>query len=58
MKIDADNSGIVIEELDDTHLLVKQNMVSFLKTELNRLLSQNTYNAIDEDDVDKMDDAL
>ncbi|QLQ82071.1 hypothetical protein HG537_0G03260 [Torulaspora globosa] len=50
MQIDAEQSDIILEELDDTHLLVDPSKVEFIKRELNRLLSKNIYNPMDEDE--------
>lgn len=50
MQIDAEQSDIILEELDDTHLLVDPAKVEFIKRELNRLLSKNIYNPMDEDE--------
>ncbi|QLL34950.1 hypothetical protein HG536_0H03250 [Torulaspora globosa] len=50
MQIDAERSDIILEELDDTHLLVDPSKVEFIKRELNRLLSKNIYNPMDEDE--------
>lgn len=47
VKIDAEYKDIVIEELDDTHLLVDPAKISFIKQELKQLLSKNMYNADD-----------
>lgn len=47
LQLDLKNRGIVLEELDNTHLMIKQDMVPFVKGELNRLLSQNIYEPID-----------
>ncbi|CUM62548.1 uncharacterized protein PRCAT00000100001 [Priceomyces carsonii] len=43
MQIDSKTPGIVLDELDETHLLIKQDQVQGVKTELNRLLSKNIY---------------
>lgn len=50
VNIDSDKHDIVIEELDDTHLLIDSTKVDFVKEELNRLLTANTYNPMDEED--------
>lgn len=50
MQLDALRSDIILEELDDTHLLVDPSKVEFIKRELNRLLSKNIYNPMDEDE--------
>ncbi|AQZ12862.1 TFB5 (YDR079C-A) [Zygosaccharomyces parabailii] len=50
IQIDSDKSDIILEELDDTHLLVDPAKVEFVKRELNRLLSKNIYNPMDEEE--------
>ncbi|GAV52481.1 hypothetical protein ZYGR_0AG04720 [Zygosaccharomyces rouxii] len=50
VQIDADKSDIILEELDDTHLLIDPAKVEFIKRELNRLLSKNIYNPLDEEE--------
>lgn len=50
MNIDADKHDIVIQELDDTHLLIDPAKVEFVKEELNRILTANTYNPLDEEE--------
>lgn len=50
VQIDAQRSDIILEELDDTHLLVDPSKVEFIKQELNRLLSKNIYNPVDEEE--------
>lgn len=50
IQIDADKSDIILEELDDTHLLIDPAKVEFIKRELNRLLSKNIYNPLDEEE--------
>ncbi|CCD22514.1 TFIIH complex subunit TFB5 NDAI_0A03570 [Naumovozyma dairenensis CBS 421] len=50
VQIDAQRSDIILEELDDTHLLVDPNKVAFIKFELNRLLSKNIYNPMDDEE--------
>lgn len=47
LQLDLKNQGIVLEELDNTHLMIKQDMVQYVKEELNRLLSKNIYDPID-----------
>ena len=51
VNIDSDSHDIVIEELDDTHLLIDSSKVDFVKSELNRLLSANTYNPLEEEEA-------
>lgn len=48
LKIDSERHDIVIEELDETRLVIDQNKVQAVKNELNRLLSKNIYNPFDE----------
>lgn len=48
LKIDSSRHDIIIEELDDTHLLVDLTKVQAVKDELNRLLSKNIYDPFDE----------
>lgn len=50
VQIDAERTDIILEELDDTHLLVDPSKVEFIKQELNRLLSKNIYNPMDEEE--------
>lgn len=50
VQIDAVRSDVILEELDDTHLLVDPSKVEFIKRELNRLLSKNIYNPMEEDE--------
>ncbi|EDK45330.1 TFIIH complex subunit tfb5 [Lodderomyces elongisporus] len=49
IQIDADSPGIILEELDDTHLLIQQDKVNVVKNELNKLLSKNIYNPFEEE---------
>lgn len=49
LQIDSKSPGIVLEELDDTHLMIKQDQVQYVKNELNKLLSMNIYNPFDEE---------
>lgn len=48
LKIDSSHHDIVIEELDETHLVIDHNKVQAVKNELNRLLSKNIYDPFDE----------
>lgn len=50
VQIDSQGHDIILEELDDTHLLVDPSKVEFIKSELNRLLSKNIYNPMDEEE--------
>lgn len=49
IQIDSSSSGIILEELDETHLLIQHDKVNFVKYELNRLLSKNIYNPFEEE---------
>ena len=55
IQIDSVNPGIVLEELDDTHLLIQQDKVETIKNELNKMLSKNTGQLLSkiEKDVDR-----
>ncbi|VVT46439.1 uncharacterized protein SAPINGB_P001214 [Magnusiomyces paraingens] len=48
LHIDTKTHGVIIQELDDTHLLVDENRVEYIKSELNRLLAKNTFVPEDE----------
>ena len=50
VQIDTQRTDIILEELDDTHLLVDPSKVEFIKAELNSLLSKNIYNPMDEEE--------
>ncbi|SCU81458.1 LAFA_0C05072g1_1 [Lachancea sp. 'fantastica'] len=50
LQMDTDRNNIILEELDDTHLLVDPAKVDFIKAELNRLMSQNIYDPLDEEE--------
>ncbi|KAK6463776.1 RNA polymerase II transcription factor B subunit 5 [Scheffersomyces coipomensis] len=49
LQIDNERPGIVLEELDDSHLLIKQDKIDVVKDELNKLLSKNIYNPFEEE---------
>lgn len=49
MKLNSDNAGIVIEELDDRHLLIDTSKLAYLKRELNAYLSKNTFSIFDDE---------
>ncbi|ODQ48461.1 hypothetical protein PICMEDRAFT_14033 [Pichia membranifaciens NRRL Y-2026] len=51
VRIDQDYRDIVIEELDDTHLLIDPSKLTFIKKELNRILADNSYNPFDDEDA-------
>jgi len=46
LKIDAQDHDVVIEDLDDEHLLVHESKVDEVKMQLDTLLAENTYDAI------------
>lgn len=50
VRIDSASHDIILEELDDMHLLVDPSKIEFIKHELNRLLSQNIYDPLDEEE--------
>lgn len=50
IQIDTERQNIILEELDDRHLFVDPARVEFIKEELNRLLSKNIYNPLDEEE--------
>lgn len=49
LQIDSTSRGIILQELDNTHLMIKGDMVPFVKNELNRLLLKNIYEPVDGD---------
>ena len=49
LQIDSTYPGIVLEELDERHLLIQHDKVTVVKNELNKLLSKNIYNPFDEE---------
>ncbi|KAM9893532.1 hypothetical protein OXX69_011675 [Metschnikowia pulcherrima] len=49
LQIDSTSRGIVLQELDNSHLMIKGDMVQFVKNELNRLLLKNIYDPMDGD---------
>lgn len=51
VQMDAQRHDIILQELDDTHLLVVSDKIPYLKRELNAMLSKNIYNPF-EDDVE------
>ena len=52
LEIDAKrHHDIILEELDDSHLLVDPAMIDYIKEELNRLLSKNIYNPMEEEEA-------
>lgn len=51
LKIDSVSHDIVIQDLDETHLLVDPSKVDAVKAELNRILAENTYNPLEEEEA-------
>ncbi|ODV63534.1 TFIIH complex subunit TFB5 [Ascoidea rubescens DSM 1968] len=50
LKIDKENNNsIIIEQLDDTHLVVDPSRVTYIKRELNNKLAENIYSALDDE---------
>jgi TFIIH basal transcription factor complex TTD-A subunit len=49
LQMDSQTPGIILEELDETHLLIKPEQVQYVKTELNNLLAKNIYNPFDDE---------
>ncbi|CCE63074.1 hypothetical protein TPHA_0D04400 [Tetrapisispora phaffii CBS 4417] len=50
IQIDSEYNDIILEELDETHILVDPRKVEYIKQELNRLLSKNIYNPLEEEE--------
>lgn len=51
MDIDRNAASVVVEDLDDTHVVLHAAQVGYVKSELNRLLSKNVYNPMEDDDM-------
>lgn len=49
VQIDSQSPGIILEELDETHLLIKPEQIPYVKSELNNLLAKNIYNPFDDE---------
>lgn len=43
LNIDSQRHDIILEELDDTHLLIDTSKLDYLKSQLNQMLDQNTF---------------
>ncbi|ODQ77808.1 hypothetical protein BABINDRAFT_163195 [Babjeviella inositovora NRRL Y-12698] len=50
LDIDRLSQTIVIQDLDDTHLVIDSSKVQHVKNELNRLLTKNVYNPMEEEE--------
>ncbi|KAI1107069.1 transcription factor TFIIH complex subunit Tfb5-domain-containing protein [Jackrogersella minutella] len=53
ISIDAEDNEYIIEDLDESHLVVKDNMVAQLKTELDKRLRENVPEVEDDSDSDQ-----
>ncbi|KAI1140454.1 nucleotide excision repair, TFIIH, subunit [Hypoxylon sp. FL0543] len=53
ISIDSEHNEYIIEDLDETHLVVKDNMVAQLKTELDKRLKENVPDVEDDSDSDR-----
>ncbi|KAI0892319.1 transcription factor TFIIH complex subunit Tfb5-domain-containing protein [Annulohypoxylon nitens] len=53
ISIDKKNNDYIIEDLDETHLVIKDNMVNSLKQELDRRLKENVPAIDDDSDSDE-----
>ncbi|ODQ64913.1 component of the RNA polymerase II general transcription and DNA repair factor [Nadsonia fulvescens var. elongata DSM 6958] len=47
LNIDSKTHDIIIEELDDTHLMIDESKVDYVKVQLNKLLAENTFQHAD-----------
>ncbi|KAI1475267.1 hypothetical protein K445DRAFT_21523 [Daldinia sp. EC12] len=53
ISIDSVNNEYIIEDLDENHLVVKDNMVKQLKIELDKRLKENVPEVEDDSDSDR-----
>ncbi|KAI1466070.1 nucleotide excision repair, TFIIH, subunit [Daldinia caldariorum] len=53
ISIDSVNNEYIIEDLDENHLVVKDNMVKQLKIELEKRLKENVPEVDDDSDSDQ-----
>ncbi|KAI2473209.1 RNA polymerase 2 general transcription and DNA repair factor tfiih component [Annulohypoxylon bovei var. microspora] len=53
INIDSENNDYIIEDLDDSHLVIKDNMVTQLKIELDKRLKENVPDVEDDSDSDQ-----
>ncbi|KAI1808070.1 nucleotide excision repair, TFIIH, subunit [Daldinia bambusicola] len=53
INIDSVNNEYIIEDLDENHLVVKDNMVKQLKIELDKRLKENVPEVDDDSDSDR-----
>ncbi|KAI0108267.1 RNA polymerase 2 general transcription and DNA repair factor tfiih component [Daldinia grandis] len=53
VSIDSQNNEYIIEDLDESHLVIKDNMVARLKMELEQRLKENVPEVEDDSDSDR-----
>ncbi|KAI1650284.1 nucleotide excision repair, TFIIH, subunit [Daldinia decipiens] len=53
VSIDSKNNEYIIEDLDESHLVIKDNMVAQLKMELDKRLKENVPEVEDDSDSDR-----
>ncbi|KAI1211744.1 RNA polymerase 2 general transcription and DNA repair factor tfiih component [Annulohypoxylon truncatum] len=53
ISIDSENNDYIIEDLDESHLVIKDNMVTQLKMELDKRLKENVPDVEDDSDSDQ-----
>ncbi|KAF3058481.1 RNA polymerase II transcription factor B subunit 5 [Daldinia childiae] len=53
VSIDSKNNEYIIEDLDESHLVIKDNMVAQLKMELEKRLKENVPDVEDDSDSDR-----
>ncbi|KAI8963737.1 nucleotide excision repair, TFIIH, subunit [Daldinia sp. FL1419] len=53
MDIDSKSNEYIIEDLDETHIVVKDTMVAQLKLELDKRLKENVPDVEDDSDSDR-----
>ncbi|KAI0851304.1 nucleotide excision repair, TFIIH, subunit [Daldinia vernicosa] len=53
VSIDSQNNEYIIEDLDESHLVIKDNMVAQLKMELDKRLKENVPEVEDDSDSDR-----
>ncbi|GMM49554.1 TFIIH complex subunit [Starmerella bacillaris] len=49
LMMDVGSNDLILEELDETHLLVDSNKVNYIRNELNSRLSKNLFNPDEEE---------
>ncbi|OTB09068.1 hypothetical protein M426DRAFT_7094 [Hypoxylon sp. CI-4A] len=53
VSLDSEHNEYIIEDLDETHLVIKDNMVAKLKGELDKRLKENVPEVDDDSDSDQ-----